>query len=283
MALDFPNAPTTGQVYQGYVWDGQVWQVQGTNNASSSLFARSYLAGLTLSTPGSSPNVSISAGIAADNANGDMLTLIAALTKTIGAGGWSAGNGGGVLDTVGAVVNSAWYHFHLIKNPTTGVVDVIASQSATAPTLPSGFTRSRRIGSIKTTASGQWSTFSQDGDQFLWGVVVADAISVTAPAVATPVSVSVPTGVKMNALMVFRADYVSANNAVLASSFDQADQPPGSAVYQTVSINSSANVNSTAIAIRTDLNAQIRVRAITATCTYSIMTYGWIDRRGRDL
>jgi hypothetical protein len=29
MALDFPNTPTTGQVYQGYVWDGQAWQVQG--------------------------------------------------------------------------------------------------------------------------------------------------------------------------------------------------------------------------------------------------------------
>jgi hypothetical protein len=33
MALDFPNAPTVGQVYQGYVWDGVAWQVQGTPTA----------------------------------------------------------------------------------------------------------------------------------------------------------------------------------------------------------------------------------------------------------
>jgi hypothetical protein len=30
MAYDFPNSPTVGQVYQGYVWDGQAWQVQGS-------------------------------------------------------------------------------------------------------------------------------------------------------------------------------------------------------------------------------------------------------------
>ena len=29
MAFDFPNSPTVGQVYNGYVWDGQAWQVQG--------------------------------------------------------------------------------------------------------------------------------------------------------------------------------------------------------------------------------------------------------------
>jgi hypothetical protein len=30
MAFDFPNSPTVGQVYQGYVWDGQKWNVQGS-------------------------------------------------------------------------------------------------------------------------------------------------------------------------------------------------------------------------------------------------------------
>jgi len=29
MAYDFPNTPTLGQVYQGWVWDGVAWQVQG--------------------------------------------------------------------------------------------------------------------------------------------------------------------------------------------------------------------------------------------------------------
>jgi len=29
MAFDFPSSPTVGQVYSGYVWDGEKWQVQG--------------------------------------------------------------------------------------------------------------------------------------------------------------------------------------------------------------------------------------------------------------
>jgi hypothetical protein len=29
MAMDFPNAPTVGQTYLGYVWDGSAWQLQG--------------------------------------------------------------------------------------------------------------------------------------------------------------------------------------------------------------------------------------------------------------
>ena len=28
MAFDFPNTPTIGQIYQGYIWDGLAWQVQ---------------------------------------------------------------------------------------------------------------------------------------------------------------------------------------------------------------------------------------------------------------
>jgi hypothetical protein len=30
MAFDFPNSPTVGQTYLGYVWDGLAWQVQGS-------------------------------------------------------------------------------------------------------------------------------------------------------------------------------------------------------------------------------------------------------------
>jgi len=31
MAFDFPNAPTVGQVYQGWVWDGEKWKNQTTS------------------------------------------------------------------------------------------------------------------------------------------------------------------------------------------------------------------------------------------------------------
>jgi hypothetical protein len=35
MAYDFPNSPTVGQAYNGWVWDGQKWQVQGASAAGA--------------------------------------------------------------------------------------------------------------------------------------------------------------------------------------------------------------------------------------------------------
>jgi hypothetical protein len=55
-----------------------------------------------------------------------------------------AGSGANGLDT-GSVTTSG-YNYFVIYNPTTGTVASLASLSATAPTLPSGYTYKRRIG-----------------------------------------------------------------------------------------------------------------------------------------
>jgi hypothetical protein len=34
VALDFPNAPTVGQVFNNWVWDGTAWQQQGGSQTS---------------------------------------------------------------------------------------------------------------------------------------------------------------------------------------------------------------------------------------------------------
>lgn len=127
---------------------------------------RSHLAGLGLSTPGGSALFTVAAGIAADSTTTDLMTLAASLQKA-GNAAWSVGAGGGSLDT-GTIANSTWYHVHLIKRTDTGVVDVLTSLSATAPTLPANYTLFRRIGAMKTTAGGVWTSFTQIGDEFLW-------------------------------------------------------------------------------------------------------------------
>ena len=65
------------------------------------------------------------------------------------------------MDT-GSVANNTWYHVHLIKRPVTGVVDVLFSLSATAPTLPTSYTIFRRIGSMRTDGSARWRRLSVD-------------------------------------------------------------------------------------------------------------------------
>src|SRR5262249_32184542 len=88
---------------------------------------RGYLSGLTLSN--SSTNIAVDAGCAVDDTNVDLMVLSSPMTKASTA--WVAGTGNGGLDT-GTVAN-ANYFWYLIKNPTTGAVDVLFSRSATSP------------------------------------------------------------------------------------------------------------------------------------------------------
>src|SRR5450631_2313526 len=102
-----------------------------------------YLTGLTLSAAGGTGTFGVAGGTAADSTNLTMMTLPLAVTKTTAA--WAQGSGAGSLDT-GSIAASTWYHAHEIYNPASGLVDVVTSLSATSPTLPTGFTRFRRIG-----------------------------------------------------------------------------------------------------------------------------------------
>ncbi|MEN6550208.1 MAG: hypothetical protein ABFE07_29540 [Armatimonadia bacterium] len=66
----------------------------------------------------------------------------------------SAGSGANGLDT-GALVNATWYYIYLILKPATETVASLLSASATAPTLPAGYTIKRRVGAVYyLTASG---------------------------------------------------------------------------------------------------------------------------------
>lgn len=62
---------------------------------------------------------------------------------------WTQGVGSSVspvgsLDT-GTVINSRWYYAFVIKNPTTGAVDILTSLSPTSPVMPTGFTEKRLV------------------------------------------------------------------------------------------------------------------------------------------
>jgi len=125
-----------------------------------------------------------------------MMTLTAAITKTTGA--WAVGSGNGGLDT-GTVANSTWYHVYLIERPDTSVVDVLFSTSATAPTMPTGYTKKRRIGSILTDGSAHIIAFIQVGDRFQWSTPVADVNANNPGTSAVTRTLTVPTGIIVEA------------------------------------------------------------------------------------
>ncbi|WP_342714454.1 hypothetical protein AAFG22_14860 [Bradyrhizobium sp. B024] len=243
------------------------------------VFHRSYLAGLTLSTAGSSATFGIAAGIAVDSTNAGFMSLASAYTKTTSA--WAVGTATGALDT-GSIAASTWYHVYLIKRTDTGVVDVLISTSASSPTMPTNYTLSRRIGAMKTNGSSQWTKFVQLGDEFLWDTPVGD-VNTTFGTTSTLYTLSVPTGLQLWALCRIAASNGATSAADLFQSTDESTQavstPSGN---MTLAQATAANFAAAAHSIRTNTSAQIRGVSSSASTTLQIVTYGWIDRRGRD-
>jgi hypothetical protein len=236
---------------------------------------RGYLAGLTLSTAGGSAAFGIAAGAATDSSGASMMALAAPYTKTTSA--WTVGSGNGALDT-GAIANSTWYHVYEIQRPDTGLVDIAISLSASAPTLganiPSAYTLSRRIGSMRTDGSAHWLAFVQVGDEFLWSSVASDLNISTLGTAAIAVTLTVPTGIVV--LARYRAN--SAGSIVLLNSPDESSV----AVNATVGNISLASGGAGELLTRTNTSAQIRAVANLSSTILQIATFGWFDRRGRD-
>ena len=96
------GALTAGSIVQT-VYDGTIFRLLNVYNQTLSIL-RSYLAGLILSTSGSSTTMTIAAGQATDSTNVVSMTLASLINKTTSA--WAVGNNNGGLDT-GAIRNTA--------------------------------------------------------------------------------------------------------------------------------------------------------------------------------
>ncbi|MBR0741153.1 hypothetical protein JQ581_29900 [Bradyrhizobium liaoningense] len=307
--LDFPASPTLGQTYSvagspTYQWDGEKWAVTGGGGSGATGAVRydvaqtltsaqqkqardniaavlhGHLWGLSLSMTGSSATFSVAPGVAADSTASDKMTLVAALSKTTGA--WAPGSGNGALDT-GTIANNTWYHVFIIKNPATAAVDALISMTPLGPAVPSGFTLSRRIGSMKTNASGQWVLFHQLGDEFLWDVPVGDVNTASFGVTSTLFALSVPTGIQVNALCRIAVVNNTAITGDLFSSPDESVQTVSTPLgNMTIAQAAAANYGASPHNIRTNTNGQIRGVGSANGTTLQINTHGWIDRRGRD-
>ena len=134
-------------------------------------------------------DLNIQAGSCRSDDNLSNITVIA-MTKQLDAA-WAAGTAAGMRDT-GAISNATW-HIFAINNPSSGANDILASLSATAPTMPAGYTYFRRIGSIIRSAATILG-FKQTGNTFWWNNSVQDYSATTSRAWAL-LTTTVPTGI----------------------------------------------------------------------------------------
>lgn len=273
---EIPNSTSTGAGGAGKSGLVVITEYGFTANVTppGSVVLRSYLAGLTLSTAGGSASFSVAPGVATDSGNVVMMTLAAAITKTTGA--WAVGSGNGSFDGTGAApsATAGWYHVFLIRRPDTGVVDILTSNSATAPTLPTNYTQFRRIGSMKTNGSFQWVAFTQNGDEFLWAVLSPDLAPAALTTAFANYALTLPTGITVVAK--FNAQITSANNALVVS-----PSQSGTGFNAWNIVGGTALGGSCFLLVLTNTSAQICAKSNAASSLY-VDVVGWTDRRGRD-
>lgn len=265
----------------------------GTNKKSTlavllGMLTSNVISGLALSNNVSDANndLDIAAGVAtvSDGSAWHLAALTSTLVKQLDAT-WAVGTNAGGLDT-GSEANSTWYHVWLIQRSDTGVVDVLFSTSATAPTVPTNYDRKRRIGAIYNNSSGNIDAFTQYGDEFLWAS--RDLVSAANPgtsavlrAVRTPLGVV--TKARINASVVDNS--YSATTYLLVSSPATTDVAPTvtaavTAMFSSTGVTTGMAASDTEVFTNTSSQVRTRVNNSDADITIRIQTIGWIDPRG---
>jgi len=238
-----------------------------------------YISGLILANNSgdASNDIDIGVGVAKDGTNVYDLNLAASITKRLDAT-FVAGTNQGGLDS-GAKAVSTWYHMWLIRKDSDGTSDVLFSTSATAPTMPSGYTAKRRIGAVRTNSGNTLIAFTQLVDRFSWLVPILDISAVLVGVTASLRVMTVPLGVRTVGIFNCIASH-TANVDVTISSPDVTDNDPATVQFRTIVVPANTT-QAQAIQVPTDLSSQIRIRAdVAAAPTLNVGTAGWIDPRG---
>lgn len=168
------------------------------NTVSNIALVRGLFNALTLSATGANNQVNIQAQeMVLKDGNGHVVVIsnvnVTALTKARGL----AGTGVNSLDT-GNFAASVWYSVWVIYNPSVGAASLL-SLSATAPTLPSGYTFYTRVGWIRMDGAGQPLAFTQKGAQVRYKVAPGTNVTAT-PVLASGAAgdTTVPTWVALD-------------------------------------------------------------------------------------
>ncbi|MGK4311712.1 phage tail protein [Pseudomonas mosselii] len=244
-----------------------------------------HISGLVLSNNVAVPttDIDIAPGVARSASDAITLRLGSAITKRLqAAGAWAAGSGANGLFS-GAKANNTWYHVFLIRKDADGTVDAGFDSSPIAANRPAAWTHYRRLGAMKTDASGNIVAFVMDSlagrRRFRWSTPIMDVDSVTLTTAAASYTLSTPPGVKTLAEI---NPFFYANNAVaIFSSLDTADIAPQQSGSFTGFVGGiSAMTDSTSdgagmiVSVMTNTASQIRARG-NRTMPLSILCLGW--------
>lgn len=262
----------------------------GQSVAPSTAPLAGQLWGCTLSNNGADAtnDIDITAGEAASDdallANRVLMALTTGITKQLDVA-WAVGTNAGGRMSAAAIANGT-YHIWMIQRPDTGVVDLGFDVSATAPTMPANYTKKRRVGAILREA-GAIVAFAQDGNYFRRKASVLD-VDVTNPGTsAVTRTLSVPTGIPVQALFTSRVLAGGGTPSFHYSDLAANDEAPSSTAAPLAShvvVAGGTAAEGSPQRVRTNTSGQIRTRTSNSgvDTILRIATMGWEDTRGRD-
>ena len=262
-----------------------VWEPSGNRGA---------IGGLVLSNDtDTSHDINVTAGVATTADHLSTMTLATEQTKQIDVS-WATGNDAGgfpsSLQGVGVIANT-WYHVHLFTVGST--VEVGFDSSITADNLIADHGgaagKYRRIGSVLTdgTTPGNILQFYQYEEHFWWDLPINDITSVAVPTTETAYTLSVPENTLANI-----AIRQTVNNSQTAYGHirptDLTDSTPTVSAlanaWSSIGAEVGANRQYGTHIIKVDGSRQINIRYTASLApTFSLVTQGWIDTRGRNL
>lgn len=249
-------------------------------------FTDRVLTGLTMSNGTDAVNdINIAAGSCVSDDGTTVMTLTA-ITKQLDAA-WAVGTNLGGRDA-GAISDNTW-HVWVINRTDTNVTDVLFSLSASAPTMPTSYTKKKCIGSI-IRLSASLLGFVQLRNQF-WLKTSALYTSSANPGTAafTVTLAQIPTGANFLAdlnAQVYDPNLISI--ASLVSDLSLTDEGP---INYSGAVNSDGPTSASSGSVlgaqggnkfvRTNTAAQVRARisASNAGTILYIRSRGWIDQR----
>lgn len=198
-----------------------------------------------------------------------------ALTKQLD-NSWAAGDNAGGLDT-GSVAADTFYYCFAIYNPTTQTSDFLFSTSASSPTMPSGYTKKKRIASLLTDGAGNIKngsyTFFNGGYRFIYSAAVLTGSGLT-PSYTT-LSVSCPPF----SLALIDGD-IANNSTASYTKFQVGSKIEGDGIFSGVISSNAASRSSItpSFPIKVDSNSQIGSGFVDGiAAAYALYINGWIE------
>lgn len=255
------------------MWTGLAWA------PGSASFPRGHIAGLKLAY-NSDYYLDIGAGICRDDTDTYNIVLSSGITKLI-SNPFVTGNNNGGLQAGLSFTASRWYSVWVMGIAGFSGVDVMLSDSATTPAIPSPYTHRRRIGWVWVNASTVLTPFLQIGEQVTLNTGNTTADVVTAMSgVDTLITLPAPP----NTDVMLRA-WSSATSGTYKIRIDPTFVTfPAVPTTDTSSINGSAGTvgGNVHLNLMTDASSQIHaINSGGSSLNLRLTVRGWIDNRGR--